>query len=105
MSSPFLDSPAPETCDERSPKILELTPKSSLRKPSLGIIEKVNEMSAGATYTPRSLNAKKIAAMFNKEEESRSFRSMIEVLMMLVIVFSISYATSMPLMGERTGGK
>jgi len=94
-----------EKCDERSPKVLELTPKTSLRKPSLGIIEEVDEMSAGATSTPKALDAKKIAAMFNREEESPGFRSMIEVLMMLVIVFSISYAMTMPLTGERRGGK
>jgi len=94
-----------EKCDERSPKVLELTPKTSLRKPSLGIIEEVDEMSAGATSTPKALDAKKIAAMFNREEESPGLGSMIEVLMMLVIVFSISYAMTMPLTGERRGGK
>lgn len=96
-----------EKCDERSPNVLELTPKTSLRKPSLGIIEEVDEMSAGAgaTSTPKALDAKKIAAMFNREEESPGFRSMIEVVMMLVIVFSISYAMTMPLTGERRGGK
>ena len=62
-------------------------------------------MSAGATSTPKALDAKKIAAMFNREEESPGFRSMIEVVMMLVIVFSISYAMTMPLTGERRGGK
>jgi len=112
FSTPLKSSPAhhsldetSEKCDERSPKVLELTPKTSLRKPSLGIIEEVDEMSAGATSTPKALDAKKIAAMFNREEESPGLGSMIEVLMMLVIVFSISYAMTMPLTGERRGGK
>ena len=91
--------------EECSPQRLDLTPKTSIRKSSLGIIEEVDEISAGATSTPKALDAKKIAAMFNREEESHNFMSMIEVLMMLVLAFSIFFAMTMPFTGERTGGK
>ena len=91
--------------EECSPQKLDLTPKPSIRKSSLGIIEEVDEISAGATSTPKALDAKKIAAMFNREEESHGFMSMIEVLMMLVLAFSIFFAMTMPFTGERIGGK
>jgi len=91
--------------EECTPKKLDLSPKTSIRKPSLGIIEEVDEISAGATSTPKALNAKKIAAMFNREEESQSFMSVIEMLVMLVLACSIFFAMTMPFTGERTGGK
>ena len=94
-----------EGIGECSPKILDLTPKTRIRNSSLGIIQEVDEISAGATSTPKALDAKKIAAMFNREEDTLGFVSMIEVLMTLVIVFSVFYAMTMPLTGERTGGK
>jgi len=91
--------------EECTPKKLDLTPKTSFRKASLGIIEEVDEISAGATSTPKALNAKKIAAMFNREEESQGFMSVIEMLVMFVLACSIFFAMTMPLTGERTGGK
>ena len=86
-------------------KKIVLTPKTSSNKSPLGIIEEVDEILAGATSTPKVLDAAKIASMFNKDEESGGLLSAIEVVMLLVVVFSLCYMMTMTLTGERTGGK